>query len=99
MNNLLWTNAIRSAYSKVMIAAAATSSGPLSSIADWFNGWSDEVKMLVPAIGTFLAIIMGIIIMFAGRNWGEKAKTFAGAIIVGILVVCYAPSIITSMVN
>lgn len=86
-------------HSKAMIATAATSSGPLSGIAEWFNSWSDQVKMLVPSIGTFLAVVIGLIIMFAGRNWSEKAKMYAGAVIVGILVICYAPSIITSMVS
>lgn len=99
MNHLLLSNAISSAYSKVMVAAASTATGKLGGIAEWFNSWSDEVKALVPAIATFLAIIIGLIIMFAGRNWSEKAKMYAGAILVGILVIGYAPSIITSMLS
>jgi hypothetical protein len=78
---------------------AANPSAETSGIIEWFNSWSDQAKLIVPAVGTFLAIIVGLVVMFAGRNWSEVAKKWAGAIIAGILIISYAPSLITGMVN
>lgn len=81
------------------ILAASTASTGTQGIIDWLNSWSDQAKLAVPAVGTFLAIIVGLVVMFAGRTWSEVAKKWAGAIIAGILVICYAPSLITGMVS
>ena len=70
---------------------------PFQSVADWLNSWTDQAKVLVPAVGTLIMLVIGLVLMFAGGEWSRKAKTFAGAIIAGIAVISYGPLLISSM--
>lgn len=73
------------------------SGNPFQSVADWLNSWTDQAKVIVPAVGTLVMLIVGLALMFSGGEWSRKAKTFAGAIIIGIAVISYGPLLISSM--
>ena len=76
-----------------MLAAA----NPFQELADWINSWSSQATVLVPALGSILMLGIGLVVMFAGREWSGKAKSFAGAIIAGLAIISYGPLLISSM--
>ena len=80
-------------------ASSAGGGGVFQDLADWINGWSKSIKVLVPSIGTVAIIIVGIITMTAGSQWSGKVKTLMVSIIVGIAIVSYGPALITTLIK
>lgn len=77
--------------------AAGDADGVFSSLADWINGWSDAVMIIVPAIGTLAIIVIGIITMTAGQQWSARAKGLLVSVVVGVAIVSYGPLLIKAL--
>ncbi len=96
------TTAIMSAvdaYAEAPDAQVMATSNMFQPVADWFNSLGEQAKVLVPAIGTIVIVIIGIVLMLAGSNWSRTAKGLLGGLIAGIALVCYGPAIITSLMG
>ena len=79
------------------VAFAADADGVFQSLADWVNEWSTAATVLVPAIGTLVIVVIGVVVMTAGSQWSAKAKALMVSVIVGVAIVSYGPMLIKAL--
>lgn len=78
-------------------AASAAGSGAMDKITQWGDNILADISKIARYIAYGFVIILGIIVVTAGRGWAEKLKSGLGALVVGIILITFGVSIVTGL--
>ena len=79
-----------------MSVSAATADG-WGGIIQWGDSFAGNLSNVAKMIARVMMVVLGIVLLMAGRDWVNRLKSVGGGILIGIIVICYGTSLVSSM--